>query len=256
MFNWSIAQSMNRSKDASISMMNAGALAIMSAHCASVGVVLVVMSGSGVRPPYHAIGTSGWQPSKSEDIPLVPGSNPQSVHDPSTRPQSSLSYKKSAHHTAEGYLRDQHIVTEPANLYFLSSTVTLAVTVFLLSIVTNKCLHERINLFDDNIYLLITFQSYKIAPLDVIHIKIFITFDVKSDTYNALLCNHENLLLCDYCIMRSGDMQDPCNLAGLDVRLLRVSLVACMSLDVHCARTTYPRREHNAWSRLDYNLLA
>ena len=156
-FNWSTAQSMNRSRDASISMMNAGALAIMPAHCSSVGAVLVVMSGSGVRPPYHAAPPWCWQPSKSEDIPLLSVSNPQSVHDLSTRPQSSLSYKKSAHHTAEGYLRDQYIVTEPANLYYLSSTVTLAVTVFLLSIVTNKCLHERINLFDDNIYLFITF---------------------------------------------------------------------------------------------------
>ena len=100
MFNWSNAQSMNRSKDASISMMNAGALAIMSAHCASVGVVLVVMSGSGVRPPYYAIGTSGWQPSKYEDIPLIQWTNPQSVHHLSTRSQSSLSYEKSAHHTA------------------------------------------------------------------------------------------------------------------------------------------------------------
>ena len=157
MFNWSNAQSMNRSNDASISMMNAGALAIMSAHCASVGVVLVVMSCCGVRPPYHAEGISGWQPSKSEDIPLIQWTNPQTVHDPSTRSQSSLSYKKSAHHTAEGYLRDQHIVTEPANLYFLSSTVTLAVTVFLLSIVTNKCSHKRIKFFDGNIYLFITF---------------------------------------------------------------------------------------------------
>ena len=156
-FNWSNAQSMNRSNDASISMMNAGALAIVSAHCCSVGVVLVVMSGSGVRPPYHAKGTRCWQPSKSEDIPLIPWSNPQSVHGLSTRPQSSLSYKKSAHHTAEGYLRDQYIATEPANLYYLSSTVTRAVTVFLLSIVTNKCSHERINLLDVNIYLFITF---------------------------------------------------------------------------------------------------
>ena len=129
-FNWSDAQSMNRSNDASISMMNAGALAIMSAHCCSVGVVLVVMSGSGVRPPYHGDCTRRWQPSKSEDNPLFPWSNPQSVHSTVTRPQRSLSYKKSAHHTAEGYLRDQYIATEPANLYFLSSTVTLAVTVF------------------------------------------------------------------------------------------------------------------------------
>lgn len=156
-FNWSDAQSMNRSNDASISMMNAGALAIMPAHWTSVGWVALLMSCSGVRPPYHAKGTRRWQPSKSEDIPLISWSNPQSVHSTVTRPQSSLSYKKSAHHTAEGYLRDQHIATEPANLYFLSSTVILAVTVFLLSIVTNKCSHERINFFDDNIYLFITF---------------------------------------------------------------------------------------------------
>ena len=56
--------------------------------------------------------------------------------------------------------------------------------------------------------------------------------------------------------MRSGDMQDPCNLAGLDVRPRRVSLVAYVYLVVHCIHTTDPRREHNAWSRLDYNLLA
>ena len=148
---------MNKSNDASISMMNAGALAIMPAHWTSVGWVALLMSCCGVRPPYHAKGTHCWQPSKSEDNPLIPWSNPQSVHSLVTRPQSSLSYKKSEHHTAEGYLRDQYIATEPANLYFLSSTVTLAVTVFLLSIVTNKCSHERINLLDDNINLFITF---------------------------------------------------------------------------------------------------